>query len=150
MPDSSRSSKPSKNFAIRSEFHHILPASVDYLPEKAVSYLDEAAKHPPACEINATEALNLARVGYIDIYLVLRDRKLTGALCLMANKGVLDIILLGGEQMVAWKDDLRAFIIDIMRKTGCKTLSVTGRKGFMRLFPELRPTGIVYGFTIDE
>jgi hypothetical protein len=93
--------------------------------------------------------LQLAKHGYVRIYLVMNDGALTGAVALSINK-TLDILLLGGERFMAWKDAFWDFCIRLMGEYGCETCVITGRKGFTKVFPRLNPIGVVYEYRITS
>jgi hypothetical protein len=71
--------------------------------------------------------------------------KLTGAVSLAIGKQM-DIVLLGGDHFMKWKDDFWDFCIGLMQERGCESCTITGRKGFKRIFPKLKPVGIVYEY----
>ncbi len=126
------------------EFCPVLPEAIDYLPPQAVKYLDNAAKHPPASEFDASQTIAMAKAGLIDIYLAI-DGKLTGAFALRIGDE-LDILLLGGDNFMGWKDDFWNLCILIMAQRNCKKTTFHGRKGFEKLFPALKPVGTIYEY----
>lgn len=128
-------------------FHKILPECIDYLPAQAIEYLDNACKHPPASDMDCQKLLLLAKHGFVDIYLVMKDSKLTGTAALHVSEE-LDILDLGGDNFMSWKDDFWDFCIGLMRARNIGKCTITGRAGFKRVFPKLKPVGIVYEYSL--
>lgn len=122
------------------------PEAIDYLPTAAVAFLDKAAQHEPANEPSCQKYMNLAKVGLLDIYLVY-DGELLGAACLSIAEEF-DIVLLGGKRFMEWRHDFWDFCIKTMDERNIKIATITGRKGFERVFPALKPVGVVYQYRL--
>lgn len=69
------------------------------------------------------------------IYIVLSDQEVGSVLTLM---------LLGGNDLLEWSDDLRDFLYKIAKELDCDQFYYMGRKGFSRIFPELEEVARVY------
>lgn len=124
----------------------IAPECLDYMPVQAVKYL-EAAALDGCGDLTASDAILQAKEGMAEIYLIYND-KLVGCCCIMYGMGVegkiLDVALLGGENILKYRTQLRDYFIDLARKKQCKKLCVIGREGWTKIFPSLKSMGTVY------
>lgn len=124
----------------------ITPECLDYLPAQAVKYL-EAAANDGCGDLTAEDAILQAKDGLAEIYLI-HDVQLVGACCVMYGNGtqgkILDVALMGGDNVLKYRKELRDYFIDLARKNGCKKLCVIGREGWIKVFPDLQDMGTVY------
>lgn len=81
-----------------------------------------------------------------DVYRIYRDGQITGAMVLEYDEDLMNVLLLGGENIQDWKESLWDFGIKIMEEKGLNILSVIGRYGWRGLFDKMRPSAILYTF----
>lgn len=129
------------------EFHRVLPSCLGFIPHKAIEYLDRAVKKSPANDITVLDALAHVRSGTGDIYLAYRD-DLCGTFFLMCGKGnngkILDVVLLGGDDFMSWRNEVKEFTINLAKSMGCNQVWIVGREGWGHVFPDMEPIGTVY------
>lgn len=138
---------------IQAEFRRVLPSCLGFIPNKAIEYLDKAVRESPTSDITVLDAIAYAKIGHGDIYLVLCDKSLCGAVFFMyghGNKGnILDIALLGGDNFMQWHDQIYDFTINIAKSKNCKEIWIVSREGWGRIFPKMKPIGTVFCLSLD-
>lgn len=112
--------------------------TADELPAEALKFLQSAVENSPGDDLSLWEILRQS-----EIYVVKTDH-ICGAFCLEFSNEVMNIILLGGENIHAWKDDLVSFFDEIIDNRNIKRVLVVGRKGWGKLFTRLKPIGTIY------
>lgn len=109
----------------------------DALPFEALKHLQNAAKRS---QEDLWKTLTDGKV-----YIIKRD-KIIGCLYLEFHPDIMNITLLGGDNIREWRDDLVDFLIGLMRKKKLSHICVLGRNGWGGLFKELQPIGMLYVF----
>lgn len=56
----------------------------------------------------------------------------------------LNVVLLGGDDLMAWRDDLTAFMKSLLEAEGVAYLCVLGRYGWHRVLKDLTPLGTIF------
>lgn len=133
-------------------FTLVPPKGVQALPLEARLYLDAAAKASPANDITSTDALADAASGYALLYLIEHGGILYGAACLVFAQGdrgkILNVSLLGGRDFGRWGKQFHDFVIRLAQATECASVLLMGRKGWGRIFPHLKPIGVIYAYDV--
>lgn len=129
------------------EFRQVMSDEFDFLGGKSIYFLEEAAKSMRHY-LEVPMALQQARMGAGRIYQVFDNAQLLG--CFFMNfitnhiGKTMNLILLGGENMKLWADDLSDFLHGLAEKEDIDELTVMGRPGFKKLFPNLEHFACVY------
>lgn len=129
------------------EFHRVPPENIQFLPFKAIKYIEGAIQRTPANVTRLDVVLDVISKGNGDLYLVSKDDDITGITYLVSyptqEETMLGIILLGGDHIASWIPDYRKFIRAYMDSADINKLMFIGRKGWVNLFPDARITGYV-------
>lgn len=128
------------------------------LPDKALEFISSACAHTQLSFMTPEQTISQARQGKCSIYLVYKTKEyspkfatidLVGCLTLsLRDTGkdlFLELPLMGGENLREWRDDLVDFLFRKAEQHKCTRFSMIGRRGFERLFPELKLLCCVYG-----
>lgn len=128
------------------------------LPDKAKEYLAQACRRTQISFITLEQTIEDACQGRCSVYLVYEKREhtpnfatidLVGCVTLSLRKTPKDLLLelplMGGENLRSWRDDLVEFLFQKASEHKCTRFTMIGRKGFERLFPELSLLCCVYG-----
>jgi len=67
-----------------------------------------------------------------------------GAVYIETYPDLLNVALLGGDDVNEWKGEFVKFIRNLLKEKGIKHVSVLGRQGWSRIFKELKPIGTLY------
>ncbi len=119
------------------------------LDYQAISWLEEAAANFGGM----TSIENLLFLAKQDMAALVRvyDKKaikLRGTFVVVFSQQevgrVMSLFLLGGEDINEWKDELRGFLYNLAKEENIDQFFYMGRKGFVRLFPELEECARVY------
>lgn len=128
------------------EFAHCHP---DNVPYQALDYLNDACLAVEGyCTLDM--ALAQARAGIGLIYCVFIDNVLGGALFInfrvVGGEKKMTLTLLGSQknQLHVWARDLVYFLRCLKKDQKATNFTVFGRKGFGKLFPELKHIACVY------
>ena len=115
---------------------------------QSLNFLEEACKKSQLSILTVANCLQVAREGKAFIYEIY-DEQLIGCMTLSIRESgthrYLELPLLGGRNIVLWRDDLVKFLFEQAKKHNCNKFTMIGRKGFERLFPEMRLLCCVYG-----
>lgn len=110
----------------------------DELPPAAVKFLHDAYLASPAQDQNFWEIL---RLGHIYIF---ESDHVVGAMCIETAPGLVNIVLLGGENIDTWKDDFLAWGNDYIARNRVEKVLILGRSGWGRMFKSLKVIGTLY------
>lgn len=113
------------------------------LPEKALNFLEDAIRRTPSGSVTIESVLEDAASGKGCIYLV-KDPEIKGAVYFEIIPLVMNIVLVGGEDIHAWRDRFSDFCKQVLRQNDIKHLCVLGRTGWGSIFKELTPLGTLY------
>lgn len=129
------------------EIINISPQGIAYLPKSLTDFLYKASQDE-ASDITVQDALQMVAAGTAELYAVNHNEELSGAALFMygkSNKGaILDVAMLGGINIMKWADDIKQFAISKAQEHGCVSIWTIGRKGWGRVFKDMKPIGIVY------
>lgn len=133
------------------------------LPDKAKEFLYDACQRTQLSVITLEETIEQASKGKCSIYLVYKTKEhspkfasidLVGCLTLSLRETERDLFLelplMGGEDLRSWRDDLVDFLFQKAEQHKCTRFTMIGRKGFERLFPEMKLLCCVYGRNLTE
>lgn len=88
------------------------------------------------------------------LWILMEDDELKG--CFLTNIGylsdkvkVVNIFHLCGDGVKVWVDHMDRTMIDYARQNGCSYYLTTARKGFSRLVPALKESGVLYAREIN-
>lgn len=115
----------------------------DRLPFDALTFLSEAIRRTPSNDTNLQEILRNARDGEGQIY-ILSNEKIVGATYIEFYPQIMNIVLLGGEDIHSWKDQFYDFCIALIREKEINHICVVGRAGWGNIFKQLKPLGMLY------
>ncbi len=117
----------------------------DDLPLEALNYLQKAIDKAQKSDVKLSNILDEARKGEGSIFVIKSD-KIVGALYVQVFSKVLNVVLLGGDNIKDWKDDYSAFIKKTLKEYNLSHLCIIGRNGWGKVFKELKPLGTIYIF----
>lgn len=115
----------------------------DNLPFEALNYLNKAIEKTPGNNSSLWEILEKARKNEGSI-IVIKSDKIQGALYLELFPDLLNIILLAGDNINSWKDDLTKYLLKIAKEHGINHGCVIGRQGWHKIFTNMTPIGMLY------
>lgn len=78
-------------------------------------------------------------------YLV-KYSELIGAIYLEWTPGSLNIVLLGGDNIKEWRNEMHDFCVKLIRERGISTIMFMGRYGLGKIFPQFKSIGMVYRY----
>lgn len=121
----------------------------DNLPRQAIEYLQDACNAIQGyCTVDM--AIGQVQAGIGMIYCVFVDNVLAGTLFinfrLINGEKKMTLVLLGSEinKLHTWSNDLVYFLRRLKSDQKASHFSILGRRGFGRLFKELRHVACVY------
>lgn len=107
---------------------------------ESLAYLQKAIeKNPLSGDPTIWDILDDCRKGDGEIYTFSK-----GAFYLEYHPKLINVALLGGDDIDEWKNEFSAFVKNIMKKKNIKHLSVIGRSAWHKIFKELKPIGMFY------
>lgn len=121
-------------------------ARINELPPEAEVLLQKTIDETPACSETIESIKQDVATGESVLYLISEDEKIYAVMLgnlIEAEKRYFNVYLLGGTQIEKWKDELLAFIKTILAYTDSQLLIIT-RKGWKKIYPELREIGSVF------
>jgi hypothetical protein len=129
-------------------FIHVEPHKLDSLPEAAIGYLNSAAKAMDDY-FPVGRAFDQTRCGVGWLHLIQQENALKGVFFANfrsePNKGIIyNIVLLAGDDMEAWKDDIYAFWYQKAKALAASEVILFGRRGWGRIFPDLEEIGTIF------
>lgn len=105
-------------------------------------------------QLALNDLIGQAAFGQATIYLVKIDDFLCGCFVLSLrqhrDRRVLQLLALGGFKIRVWRDALVDFLFDAAKKSSCTDFSMIGRRGFGKLFPEMRHVACIYGLDLTK
>lgn len=124
------------------------------LHRKAIEYLDLACKRSQLGVFTSEQTIRQAKDGFASIYMVMENHEVIGCftLCLRSDGKdlYLELPLLGGKKLSQWRHELVDFLFYEAAHSKCTKFTMVGRKGFERLFPEMKLLCCVYGRNLTE
>lgn len=85
-----------------------------------------------------------------EIWAFYDEGSLIGATYLEFLPDLMNIILMAGNDIASWRDELVSFYIAQMKFMNVKNLCIVGRHGWGSLFKELTPIGMLYTFCLPN
>lgn len=129
------------------------PNQVSSLPLIARQFLEAAVASTPLGDLSAIDVLAEAKAGEGLLYLICVDGQILGITYIVFGDGIngklMNIVMLGGAQIVAWKDAYHDYMIELARMQKCKEICIMGRDGLGRLFPDLQRVGSIFTLPIQ-
>lgn len=126
----------------------IEPFMVDELWPKCVPFFED----PEIGDIEFSsieECYENCRRGIYQLWILMEDDELTG--CFMTNIGmasdtvkVVNIFYLSGDGVKTWIAELDKKICEFCVQNDCSFYMCSARKGFSRLVPQLKESGVLY------
>lgn len=124
------------------------------LHKKAYGYLQEACKRSQLSVLTAEQTIQQAQQRLASIYVVTDNHEIIGcfvlSLRLTPQDKYLELPLLAGKYLKNWRTMLVDFLFEYANYNDCTKFTMIGRKGFERLFPELKLLCCVYGRNLTE
>lgn len=117
--------------------------SPDSIPDEALKWLQISIDKTPNSDMTLVEILGRGKQGIGEFYLVKSD-KLLGCIYIEWLDWALNVVLLGGDYIKPWTNDLHDFCIKIMREKKINTCIFVGRYGLGKLFPQFKSIGMMY------
>lgn len=119
------------------------------LHKAAFDYLDKACKRSRLSIMTPEHTIAQARRNQASIYLVTNGQEIIGCFTLTLRTSdkdkYLELPLLGGASIATWRDMLVDFLFSYAEYYKCTKFTMIGRKGFERMFPEMKLLCCVYG-----
>lgn len=118
--------------------------------EIAVKFIENAVKRTPANTAKSSVVLRNIRNNKGDLFLILNNYNTVGIVYVLtystAEGRIICPVLVGGENIKEWHDDLRKFLIGLKQRSKAIAINFIARKGWERLYPECRNIGTIYEF----
>lgn len=134
------------------EFHRVEPENIAYLPQSFTDLLAKAVLKSPTSDLTVEDAMAYAQAGTGEIVGITDGSKLIGCVFFMYGKGrdglILDVALLGGNVVMKHMKAIREYAINLSKSKGCIAIWVMGREGWGKVFPDMKPIGIIYELKI--
>lgn len=129
------------------EFHRVPPENIQFLPFKAIKYIEGAIQRTPANVTRLDVVLDVISKGHGDLYLISRDDEIIGITYLLtydtAEGKVLSPVLTAGYKMASWSQDYADFLYKYAASSNIKILRFIGRRGWTKMFPKAKIIGYV-------
>lgn len=129
------------------EFRQVTPDEFDFLGGKSIDFLEQGA----AALYNyftVPMAVQRSLTGSGKIYQVFDKNRILGCFFIdFVNNHIgktMNLILLGGEEMDDWSEDFSKFLHVLAEQEDVDELTVFGRKGWGRRFPNLEHFACLY------
>lgn len=116
------------------------------LSSEAASLLQKTIDETPACDETIEDLRAVVKAGESLLFLISDKNILLAAFLghfIEAEKRYFNVYLLGGDKMELWKDDLLAYLKHFTKTTSSELLLIT-RKGWKKIYPELKEIGSIY------
>lgn len=118
------------------------------LTPQCLEWLQVSVNKTPNSQTTLEEILEFGKQGNGEFYLVKSDKSL-GCIFIEWLPHCMNVVLLGGDYIKDWRDEFHDFCVSSIRAKGIKQVMIMGRYGIGKIFPELKPIGMVFVFT-DE
>lgn len=119
--------------------------------EIAIRYIKIAVKRTPANTAEASALIRNIRNNKGDLFLILDNYNTVGIVYIITYPTVegriICPVLVGGENIKLWHNDLRRFLIDLKQRSKAIAINFIARKGWERLYPECKNIGTIYQYT---
>lgn len=123
-----------------------------FLIDELWSKCEKFLNNPEIGEIEFADLDDLkqeCKDGICQLWILMQDDELTGCFITSigeasANVKVLTLTHLSGEGVKVWIKELDDKVSQFAKINGCKYVSITARRGFARLIPELKEAGTLY------
>lgn len=115
----------------------------DDLPSQALAWLQISVNKTPGGQNSLQEIIEHCKKGNGSFYLV-KSEKIIGAIYLEWMPDVLNIVLMGGDYIKDWRNEMNDFCVSLIRERGIKTIMFCGRYGLGKIFPQFESIGILY------
>lgn len=119
------------------------------LHKRAYAYLEKACKRSRLSVFTPEQAISQARKNLASIYLITEGQEIIGCFTLSirttSKDKYLELPLLGGAGIGRWRSMLVDFLFQYAEYYHCTKFTMIGRKGFEKLFPEMKLLCCVYG-----
>lgn len=128
-----------------------VPWNPTFLPlhKRAYEFLSSACKRSRLSVFTPEDVISQAKRKQLSIYLVIVDGEIIGCFTLSLRPArddlYLELPLLGGKRLKEWRDELVKFLFEQAEAHECTRFTMIGRKGFEKLFPEIKLLCCVYG-----
>lgn len=119
---------------------------VHELPPEAEILLQKTIEETPACVETIGSIMEAVRTEQGFLWLIHENDKIYGAMFahfIEAEKRYFNVVTLGGVEMEKWQEELLAFVKRIKKETDSTMIIVT-RKGWKKIYPELKEIGSVF------
>jgi hypothetical protein len=127
----------------------IIPDSDSDLDVATLGFLQLAIETPPVSNMSLEEIIAEAYSGEYLIYAIIAPEP-CGCIVFKKFGDVLNIVLLGGDNIKIWEDDTKRFCVQKMRELACKNIIIIGRLGWVKYWPELQVDYAVLSFREDS
>lgn len=132
-------------------FLRIIPDGGSDIDIATRKYLRIASEMPPASDMTVEAAIEQSYRNECYIFAAF-DKEVIGAMALKAyytEEGlVLNVVLLGGENIMQWKNAAKVKVVEVMKQIGASSLYIVGRYGWLKIFPELELIGAIYKLSL--
>lgn len=116
--------------------------SPDSISFQSLSFLKKAIeKNPLPDDPEIWDILEDARNGKGEIYTWNK-----GAMYLEIYPEIVNVMLMGGEDISEWRDEVVSFLKNLMKERGIKNLSILGRGAWHKIAPDLKLIGTFYTY----
>lgn len=134
-------------------FLRVIPDSDSAVDVATREFLRIASETPPASDMTVTACIDQAYRDECYIFTAY-DKEPIGSMVLKPYHSqdgiVLNIVLLGGKDIMHWKDGAKAQVMKVMKQINATALYIVGRYGWLRIFPELELIGAIYKLVPDN
>lgn len=116
----------------------------DDLPFQCLKWLQISLDKTPGNTTLLSEALGGNGLFYVVRNLNEDISYHVGVIYLEWSPGALNIVLLGGDNIKEWRNEMHDFCVSLIREKGIKTIMFMGRYGLGKIFPQFKAVGMVY------
>lgn len=122
--------------------------SVAYIPRQVIDFLDKSVKRSSFLCPPLQDVLLMAINGRGFIEIVMDGKEAVGVFFytvrLMNGRKLFNLVLLGGRNVMSWRDLLAERLWGLTKELGCTDFIVMGRSGWKKIFPEINELSRTY------
>jgi hypothetical protein len=117
----------------------------DNLPVQCKEWLIAASKRTGISYLDVDKIIASCLTRDVQIYSMEEAGVLKACFCLNFHNKTMNLLLLGGEDVKSWRDDLVRFLFATAKYEECTEFTMMGPLAWKRLFPEVTLRTCVFG-----
>lgn len=123
-------------------FQQITPKD---LTEQIKAWLEVSVNKTPSADFTLSDIIERAQRGEGAFYLVSNEVPI-GAFYIEWLPWCLNVVLIGGDYIKDWSVEMHDFCIALIREKNIKTICFIGRYGIGKIFPRMKPIGMLFQY----